>query len=61
MFELQLRIKCFMSELKKRMQIKNLTVQLNTVFLENVLCFVIPCWLVERHIHITGTCCLHLN
>jgi len=50
-----------MSELKKRMQIKNLTVQLNTVFLENVLCFVIPCWLVERHIHITGTCCLHLN
>jgi len=43
------------------MQIRNLIVQLNTVFLEDVLCFVIPCWLGERHIHIRGTCCLHLH
>jgi len=44
------------------MQIKkNLTVELNTVFLADVLWFVIPCWLVEMHIHIRGMCCLHLH
>jgi hypothetical protein len=61
MSERQLIIKCLMSELKKRNQIKNLTVQINTMFVEDVLRFVIPCWLVERNIHFRGTCCPHLH